>query len=148
MTIKRWLCWLFLVVGVVFLLENPHRLVSPPSYLYLQAANPSVLHHNGCVSTWCRALPAAHPDRAGPLEFFATEFAFLITELADDEGPPGLDDRGPPGPNACRQLSVTSRKAAGQVGSASNTLPQKFPPFSRPKPTPRFWWSREQAQWL
>jgi hypothetical protein len=125
---KRWLCWLFLVVGVV-LLENPHRLVSPPSYLYLQAVNQSVLHDNGFVSTWCRALQTACPtftrNRAGPREFFAaTQFGFLIT---DDDGPPWLDYRGPPGPYACHRGLVTSCKASGQAGSLRvEHFPAKF----------------------
>jgi hypothetical protein len=98
---KRWLCWLFLAVGVVFLLWIPHRLVS--AHPYPPAAGyQSVLSQNEFVSTWCRAWRAASPafprNRAGPLEFFATHSAFLIT---DDNGPPWLDHRGPPGPNAC-----------------------------------------------
>src|ERR1700674_3437588 len=105
---KRWLCWLFFAVGVVFLLSIPHRPVS--SYLHPPAAGDrSVLSQNEFVSTWCRALRAARPafprNRAGPREPFATHSVFLIT---DDDGPPWLDVRGPPGPNGCRQDLVTS----------------------------------------
>jgi hypothetical protein len=114
---KRWLCWLFLAVGVVFLLWIPHRPVSPPSYPPA-AGDQSVLSQNEFVFTWCRVLRAASPtfprNRAGPLEFFATHSAFLIT---DNNGPPWLDHRGPPGPNARSQDLVTSCKAAGQAGS-------------------------------
>jgi hypothetical protein len=122
---KRWLCWLFLVVGVGFLLRIPRRPVSP--YLRPQAAgNQSVLHHNELVSSWCRALRAATPaslrQRAGPLEFFATQFGFLTTGITDDDGPPWLDDRGPPGRS---HDLVTSCKAAGQAASTSGTLPAR-----------------------
>jgi len=115
---KRWLGWLFLAVGVVFLLWIPHRPVSPPP-CPPAAGDHSVLGQNEFVSTWCRALRAASPafpqNRAGPLEFFATHSGFLIT---DDNGPPWLDRRGPPGPNACSQDLVTSCEAAGKDGRA------------------------------
>jgi len=101
---KPWLCWLVLVVGIVFLLGSPRRLVSPPPYPQT-AGNPAMLHHNEFVSTCCRALQAASlvftRNRAGPLEFFEARFGFLIT---DDNGPLWLDYRGPPGPNPRSQL--------------------------------------------
>jgi hypothetical protein len=124
---KRWLGWLFCAVGLVFLLCIPHRPVSPPSYPPV-AGDPSVLSPNEFVFTWCRVLRAASPafprNRAGPLEFFATHSAFLIT---DDNGPPWLDHRGPPGPNACSQDLVTSCKGAGQAGSLRRALSNKIP---------------------
>jgi len=114
---KRWLCWLFLAIGVVMLLWMPHRPVSP--HLHRQTdGDRSVLSQSEFVSTWCRALRVASPactrNRAGPLEFFATRSAFLI---ADDDGPPWLYYRGPPGPHAGSQDFVTSCKTAGQVSS-------------------------------
>lgn len=124
---KRWLCWLFLAVGVVFLLWIPHRPVSPPPYPPA-AGDHSVLSQNEFVSIRCRSLRAVNPafprNRAGQLEFFATHSAFLIT---DDNGPPGLDHRGPPGPNACSQDLVTSCKAPGQAGSLTGEISNKIP---------------------
>lgn len=127
-TMKRWLCGVFLVVGVVFLLWNPHRPVSLPPY----PRNQSVLSHNEFVLTWCPALRAASPsfrrNRGGSLEFFAIQFAFLIVDITN-EGPPWLDYRGPPGPYACSHPLVTGCQAAGQAGSQSGTpAPKKFPP--------------------
>lgn len=109
---KRWLCWLLLAVGVLFLLGIPHR---PPQHR-------SVLSHKEFVSMGCRALRAASPalarSRASPLEFFATrEFGWLIAGTTDEDGPPWLDYRGPPGPNARHRGLVTSCQVSGQVGS-------------------------------
>lgn len=98
---KRWWCWLFLAVGVVMLLRVPHRPLS--THVHRQAAEDrSVLSQSEFVSTYCGALRAVssafHRNRAGPLKFFATRAAFLIT---DDGSPPWLDYRGPPDPSAC-----------------------------------------------
>ena len=115
---KRWLSWLFLAVGVVMLLWILHLPVS--SYRHRQSVrDPSVLSQSEFVSTWCGALRTANSsfprNRAGPLEFFATRSAFLIT---DDGGLPWLDYRGPPGPNVrSHQDLVTGCKAASQAGS-------------------------------
>ena len=128
-TMKRWLCGVLLVVGVLFLLWNLHRPLSPPPYPLKQ----SVLSHNEFVLTWCPVLRAASPsfrqNRRGSLEFFAIQFAFLIADISN-EGPPWLDYRGPPGPHA--HPLVTGCQAAGQAGSQSGTLaPKKFPPRPR-----------------
>ena len=125
---KRGLCALFLAVGVLFLLWIPHFSVRP--HLHPRAAGGrSVLSQNEFVSTRCRALRAANPafpcSRAGPSEFFATEFGFWITDIADEDGPAWLDDRGPPGPNTCSQGSLTSCKAASQVGSLRGSTFQR-----------------------
>ena len=126
---KRWLCSLLLALGVIFLLWIPHRSVRP--YLHSQAAEDrSLLRQNEFVSTCCRAVQAASPAfpqiRAGPSEFFVTEFGFVITDIAEDEGPPWLDDRGPPGPNTCsHQDLLTSCKAAGQAGSPKKSNSQR-----------------------
>ena len=122
---KWWLCSLLLAVGVVFLLWIVHRPISPPA-----AGNPSVLSQNEFVFISCRASPAASPAfpqiRAGPSEFFASKFGFVITDIAEDEGPPWLDDRGPPGPNTCsHQDLVTSCKAAGQASSLKKSTSQR-----------------------
>jgi hypothetical protein len=123
-TMKRWLCCVFLVVGVVFFLWSPHRPVSPPSY----PLNQTVPSHNEFVSTWCPALRAASPaflrNRAGPLEFFAIQFGFLIADIMND-GPPWLDNRGPPSPHRCSHPLVTGCQAAGQAGSQSGTPPRR-----------------------
>jgi hypothetical protein len=122
---KRRLRWLFLVLGVVFLLWNAHLLVSLPRYP-LAAENPSVLHHNEFVSTWCRALwatiPAFNQNQASALEFSATCFGFSILE---DDRPPWLDYRGPPGALPRSQRLLTGCQAAGQAGSTSSTLSPK-----------------------
>lgn len=126
---KRWLCSLLLAVGVVFLLWIPHRSVRP--HLPPQAAGDrAILRQNEFVSAWCRALRATSPAfsqiRAGPSEFFTTKFGFVITDIAEDEGPPWLDDRGPPGPNTCsHQDLVTSCKAAGQASSLKKSTSQR-----------------------
>jgi hypothetical protein len=113
---KRWLCSLFLALGVIFLLWIPQRCVRP--HLHPHAAGDRlVLSQNEFVFTWCRALPAANPDRAGPSEFFATEFGFLIADIADDDGPPWLDYRGPPGPNACSQGLVTVARLPARLAA-------------------------------
>jgi hypothetical protein len=115
---KQWLCWFFLAVGVVMLLWILHRPVS--SHLHRQSAgDQSVLSQSEFVSTWCVALRTASSsfprNRAGPLEFFLTRSAFLIT---DDGGPPWLNYRGLPGPNvSSHQDLVTGCKAASQAGS-------------------------------
>jgi len=116
---KRWLCWLLLLGGVVLLLWIPHVPVGP--HLHRQAvADRSVLSHSEFVSTWYRALPAASAafsrNRDGPREFFATRSAFLITR---DDGPPWLYYRWPPGANACSQDFDTDCKAASKVSSPS-----------------------------
>ena len=115
---KRWLCWLLLAVGVVFLLGIPLRSHLPPQ----DRQDGSVLSQNEFVSMGCRALRAASaafaPCRANPLEFFATrEFGWLIAGITDEDGPPWLDYRGPPGPNACHRGLVKGCKASGQAGS-------------------------------
>jgi hypothetical protein len=114
---KRWLCSFLLAVGIAFLLWIPHRAVN--AHLRPQGAGDrSVLRQSALVFTGCRALRAPSPvffrNRAGPLEFLATQFGFLI---GDDVGPPWWDYRGPPGPNGCRPALVTDCKAAGQGGS-------------------------------
>ncbi len=124
---KRWLCWLLLAVGAVMLLWIPHLPVGP--LLHRQAVGDrSVLSHSEFVSTWCRALRVASPafprNRAGPLEFFATRSAFLITR---DDAPPWLYYRGPPGPNVGSQDFDTGCKAASQVSSLRwRTFQQNF----------------------
>ena len=135
---KQWLCWFFLVVGVVFFLWIQHRRVSP--YLCPRcpqsAGDQSVLKHND-ISSWCPALQVASPvftrNRAGALEFFAAHFGFLITRITDDAGPPWLDGRGPPGSHLCSQLLMSSRKAAGLAGRRKECPPPKFPPSDRRK---------------
>ena len=128
---KRWLCWLLLAVGLVFLLGIPHRPVRlhlPPQ----DRQDRSVLTQNEFVSMGFRALRAASPafarSRVSPLEFLATrEFGRLIAGITDEDGPPWLDYRGPPGPNACHLGLVTSCKASGQDGSPRGEhLPAKF----------------------
>lgn len=128
---KRWLCWLLLAVGVVFLLGIPHRPVRshlPPQ----DRQDRSVLSQDEFVSMGCCALRAASPafarSRVSPLEFFATrEFGWLITGVTNEDGPPWLDYRGPPGPNACHRGLITSCKASGQAGSPRGEhLPAKF----------------------
>ncbi len=129
---KRWLCWLFLAVGLVFLLRTPHRPVSP--CLRPQAArDQSVLSQKEFASTWCRALRAASPgfarNRACPQGFSAAQFRLLITDITDEDGPPWLDCRGPPGPDGCSHDLVTSWQAASQVGSLiirGGKFPTKF----------------------
>ena len=118
---KRWLCWLLLAVGVVFLLGISHRPVRP--HLPPQdRQDRSVLSQNEFVSMACRALRVANAafarSRISPLEFFATKkFGWLIAGNTGEDGPPWLDYRGPPGPNACHRGLVTSCKASGQAGS-------------------------------
>ena len=118
---KRWRCWLFFAVGVVFLLWIALRPVSPCLHPPV-AGDRSVVSQNEFVSTWCRALRVASPayprNRAGPRESFATHPVFIT----DEDGPPWLDYRGPPGPNGCSQDLVTSSKAAGQAGSLGRNL--------------------------
>ena len=104
---KRWLCWLLLAVGVVFLLGIPHgplRPHVPPQ----DRQDRSVLSQDELVSRGCCALRAVSPafarSRANPLEFLATgEFEWLIAAVTDEDGPPWLDYRAPPGPNACHR---------------------------------------------
>jgi hypothetical protein len=125
---KRWLCWLLLAVGVVFLLWIPHCPLRP----HLPPQDRSVLSHKEFVSIGCRALRAMRPacaqSRASPSEFFATrEFGGLIAGITDEDGPPWLDYRGPPGPNACHRCLVTSCKASGLPGSLRGEyFPAKF----------------------
>ena len=126
---KRWLCSLLLPVGVICLMWIAHRSVRP--HLHLQTTgHRSALRQNEFVSTWCRAVQAASPAfpeiRAGPSEFFVTKFGFVITDIAEHEGPPWLDDRGPPGPNApSHQDLVTSCEAAGQANSLKKDTCQR-----------------------
>ena len=95
-----------------------HRPVS--SHRHRQSVrDQSVLSQSEFISIGCRALRTASSsfprNRAGPLEFFVTRSAFLIT---DDDGPPWLEYRGPPGPNVrSHQDLVTGCKAASQAGS-------------------------------
>ena len=125
---KRWLCWLLLAIGVVFLLWIRHG----PVRLHLPPQDRSVLSQNEFVSMGCRALRAASPafarSRASPMEFFATrELGWLIVDIPDEDGPPWLDYRGPPGPNACHRGLVMTCKASGQAGSLRGEhLPAKF----------------------
>ena len=126
---KRWLCSLLLAVGVAFLTWISYR--SSCLRPHPQAAvDRSVVHQIEFVFTWCRAVKAASSAfpqiRAGPSEFFVTKFGFVITDIAEDEGPPWLDDRGPPGPNTCsHQDLITSCKAAGQASSLKKSTSQR-----------------------
>jgi hypothetical protein len=105
---KRWLCSLWLAVGVMFLLWMPHRCVRPQ----LHPQDQSVLSQKEFVSTWSRALRATSPafiqSRVGPLEFFATKFGLSVVAITRDDGPPWLDSRGPPGPETRNQDSAAS----------------------------------------
>lgn len=129
---KRWLCWLLLAVGVVFLLGIPHRPLRPhvPPQ---DRQDRSVLSQDEFVSRGCCALRAVSPafarSRTSPLEFFATrELGLLLADITDEDGSPWLDDRGPPGPNACHRGLIKSCKASGQAGSLRvEDFPAKFP---------------------
>jgi hypothetical protein len=114
---KRWLCSLWLAVGVMFLLWMPHRCVRPQ----LHPQDQSVLSQKEFVSTWIRALRATNPafiqSRAGPLEFFATEFGLSVVAITSDDGPPWLDSRGPPALRCAIKTRSLVCKAAGQAGS-------------------------------
>jgi len=115
---KRGLCALFLAVGVLFLFSSfcgsriiPFAHISIHEQLGIdrysvrtnsfppgaELCGPRILHSLG--------VALAHRNFSRPSLDFGSD------------GPPWLDDRGPPGPNACSQGSLTSCKAAGQVGS-------------------------------
>lgn len=125
---KRWLCRLLLVVGVIFLVGFPYR----PVRSHLPRQDRSVLSQNEFVSIGRRALRVANAafarSRVSPFEFFTTrELGLLLADITDEDGPPWLDYRGPPGPNACHRCLVTSWKASGQAGSPKREhLPAKF----------------------
>jgi len=91
---KRWLCWLFLAIGVAMLLWISHCPVHSP----IHPQDQSVLSQREFVFT--AASPALSLSRVGPWGFFAIEFG-LSTDIADEDGPPWQDDRGPPGSHAC-----------------------------------------------
>ena len=123
---KRGPCWLWL--AVVFLLCILYSSVDGP---HLHQQDRSLLGQSGFVSTGCQALGTAMPkllrSRAGPWEFFAIKFRFLITDIAGD-GPRWWEYRGPPSPNVDRsQDLVVSRKAAGQGWQPTDEcFPAKF----------------------
>jgi len=126
---KRWLCSLWLAVGVMFLLWMPHRCVRPQ----LHPQDQSVLSQKEFVSTWIRALRATNPafiqSRAGPLEFFATEFGLSVVAITSDDGPPWLDSRGPPALRSQSRLGhwfarLLARPAAKRGGTFQyNSVP-------------------------
>ena len=95
---RRWLCSLLLAVGVAFLTWISYRSVCLHAHPHT-AVDRSVVRQNEFASTVCRAWRGVNlaflQSRAGPSEFSATEFAFLIAGIADDD-PPRLDYRGPP----------------------------------------------------
>jgi len=91
---KRWLWWFLLTIGIVMLLWISHRPVHSP----VHPLDRSVLSQREFA--FMTASPGLSRSRVGPWEFFAIEFA-LSTDIANQHGPPWLDDRGPPGSHAC-----------------------------------------------
>ena len=95
---KRWLCWLFLAIGVVMVLWISHR----PVHVPVHPQDRTVLSQTEFVFTVASLV--LRRSHFGPKEFFAIEFG-LSTDIADEGGPPWLDYRGPPGSHACRHDS-------------------------------------------
>ena len=89
---------------------------------------------------------------AGPQKFFFTPDVLWRAENLDPVGPPWLESHGPPGRywRLGRPSRTVSRES--RDGSPHREVKHLRPEFSDGLPPEfenlRFWWSREEAQWL